>query len=105
VHFVARFDRSFSGAGVWNDGRDAWVRFDATRNRQVVMKVGLSFVDDAGARANLAAEATSWNPIVVRNHATEMWSGMLARIAVTAERRHSAAPFTPPFITRCCIPM
>ncbi len=83
VHFVARFDRSFTGAGVWNDGRDAWVRFDATRNRQVVMKVGLSFVDDAGARANLASEGTSWNPIAVRNHATEMWSGMLARIAIT----------------------
>ncbi len=83
VHFVARFDRPFTGAGVWNDGRGAWVRFDATRNPQVVMKVGLSFVDDAGARANLAAEATSWNPIAVRNRATEVWSGMLARIAVT----------------------
>jgi predicted alpha-1,2-mannosidase len=82
VHFVARFDRAFQGAGIWNDGRGAWLRFDSTRNAQVAMKVGLSFVDDAGARANLKAEATSWSPIEVRNRATEAWSGMLARIAV-----------------------
>lgn len=95
VYFVARFDRPFRSYGTWNgahlfpgarSGRGAgtglWLTFDTSAQRQVTMKVALSFVDLAGARANLAAENRGWDVIAVRNRATEEWSGMLNRIAI-----------------------
>jgi predicted alpha-1,2-mannosidase len=95
VYFVAQFDRPFRAHGTWQGSRlvpgassaqgpaaGTWLTFDATQNRQVQMKVGLSFVSTAGARANLAAENSGWNPIRVRDRATEQWSGMLRRIAI-----------------------
>ena len=95
VYFVAQFDRPFRAHGTWQGSRlfaeassaqgpaaGAWLTFDATLNRQVQMKVGLSFVSTAGARANLAAENSGWNLIGVRDRATEQWSGMLRRIAI-----------------------
>lgn len=83
VYFAARFDRPFRQSGTYAAGGGAWVSFDATRRNDVVVKVGLSFVSVAGARANLAAEGTSWNVITVRDRATETWSAMLRRITVT----------------------
>jgi putative alpha-1,2-mannosidase len=70
VYFTASFDRPFAATGTWRGstlapgGRDAagsgangaWVTFDATEDRDVVVKVGLSYTGPAGARRNLAAE-------------------------------------------------
>src|SRR4051812_45031187 len=69
VYFSASFDRPFASFGTWRgntlgSGRDAagtggngaYVTFDATTDRDVVLKVGLSYTGVAGARANLAAE-------------------------------------------------
>lgn len=96
VYFVARFNRPFGQYGTWNDAQTspgstssqgtaagAWVSFDTTQRSQVVVKVGLSFVSVAGARANLDAEDRGWDVIAVRNRATELWNGMLRRIAIT----------------------
>jgi predicted alpha-1,2-mannosidase len=104
VYFVAQFDRPFRAHGTWQADRlfpdassaqgpaaGAWLTFDATQNRQVQMKIGLSFVSTAGARANLAAENSGWNLIGVRNRATDKWSTMLRRITIdggtTAQQR------------------
>ena len=96
VYFVARFDRPFRQYGTWQGARTSlgsaasdgpetggWVTFDATSNRSVTVKVGLSFVSLAGARANLAAEGGSWNVITVRNRATDRWGAMLRRIEIS----------------------
>jgi predicted alpha-1,2-mannosidase len=95
VYFVARFDRPFRQHGTWQGtsatlgsataagpATGAWVTFDTTTRRSVTVKVGLSFVSLAGARANLAAEGRSWNIITVRNRATDQWAAMLRRIAI-----------------------
>jgi predicted alpha-1,2-mannosidase len=95
VYFVAQFDRPFRAHGTWQAARlfpdassaqgpaaGAWLTFDAMQNREVQMKVGLSFVSTAGARANLAAESSGWNLIGVRDRATEKWSAMLHRITI-----------------------
>ena len=104
VYFAAHFSRPFAEHGTWNGtqlargagsarGPDtgAWVTFDATNDPRVVVTVGLSFVSVAGARANLDAEEHGWDPVAVRNRATEMWDGMLRRIEISggtpAERR------------------
>ncbi len=104
VYFAARFSRPFVESGTWNGTQlsrvsgsargpntGAWVTFDATNDPRVVVTVGLSFVSVAGARANLDAEEHGWDPVAVRNRATEMWDGMLRRIEISggtpAERR------------------
>ncbi|MFZ0032227.1 MAG: GH92 family glycosyl hydrolase [Candidatus Cybelea sp.] len=83
VYFVARFDRAFRQSGTWNGGRGVWLTFDATRVPRIVVKVGLSFVDVSGARANLDAQAKGWDVIAVRDRATELWNAMLRRIAIS----------------------
>ena len=71
VHFAARFDRPFEDFGGWaergdpvewglmsveGDGAGAAVRFDAAEDADVVIEVGISFVDQRGALANLRGE-------------------------------------------------
>ncbi len=71
VHFAARFNRKFKSFGGWNEaggkpvegtrtaagpGAGGYVTFDATRDRTVLIKVGISFVSRANALANLDNE-------------------------------------------------
>ncbi|HXO18183.1 MAG TPA: GH92 family glycosyl hydrolase, partial [Candidatus Dormibacteraeota bacterium] len=96
VYFSAHFNRAFSEYGTWNGTQvsrgtssargpnaGAWVTFDATLDPRVVVTVGVSFVSVAGARANLDAEERGWDPVAIRNRATEMWAGMLRRIDIS----------------------
>ncbi|MGZ3498146.1 MAG: GH92 family glycosyl hydrolase [Vulcanimicrobiaceae bacterium] len=95
VYFVAQFDRPFASHGTWKGtqvalGSDAqtgagaggWVTFDTSQTPAVKVKVGLSFVSTAGARANLRAESRGWDVIAVRNDALRRWQSMFNRIAV-----------------------
>jgi predicted alpha-1,2-mannosidase len=93
IYFVAQFDRPFRHSNAWRSGPAGAVvlNFDATQQRQVRMRVGISFVSLAGARANLAAEERDWDVIAVRDRATTVWDELLRRIAVsggtTAQQR------------------
>ena len=73
LHFVARFNRPFSSAGSWTGSGaagnasctgpscGAYVRFDTTTQRAVVMKVAISFVNTHDAEQNLAREDPGWS--------------------------------------------
>jgi predicted alpha-1,2-mannosidase len=105
VYFSASFDRPFAATGTWRGsalspgGRDAagsgangaWVTFDATEDRDVVVKVGLSYTGTEGARRNLAAEtADSYDFAATRAALRATWARELDRITIgggTAERR------------------
>lgn len=93
VYFVAKFNRPFASYGTWKAaqvsagsassngvGSGAWVTFDTSSNPVVLAKVGISFVDEAGARANLRKESRGWDLTAVRNDATNAWQQMLERI-------------------------
>ncbi|MFY9588899.1 MAG: GH92 family glycosyl hydrolase [Actinomycetota bacterium] len=71
VHFAAKFSRPFASFGGWNeaggtpvagareaagDGAGGYVTFDATKDRTVLIKVGISFVSRENALANLDDE-------------------------------------------------
>ncbi|WP_393054696.1 GH92 family glycosyl hydrolase [Streptomyces sp. LN549] len=81
LYFSASFDRAFSSTGTWKDGTLApgsttgsggegyatgadragrgsggWVGFDTTSDNDVHMRIGISYVSQAGAEANLKAE-------------------------------------------------
>jgi len=98
LHFVARFSRTFTGHGVWDQGRlhpgsstcsgsyvaacGAWVTFDASSDHVVTVKVGLSYVSAADAAANLEAEDPGWSLRAVAQKATQSWNAVLDRIDV-----------------------
>jgi len=98
LHFVARFSRPFTGHGVWSGGKlhagsstcsgsyavacGAWVAFDASTNRVVTVKVGLSYVSTANAAANLEAEDPGWSLRSVQQKAMQSWNAALDRIDV-----------------------
>ena len=105
MHFVALFDRPFSSAGTWGKagvlpGSDtcaggtcgSFVTFDTTKERQVLMKVGISFVSTQDAMQNLRAEDPGWSVQQVSTQAHNRWNALLGRIAVqggTAAQEHT----------------
>src|SRR5256714_1122327 len=95
VYFVAQFDRAFNSFGAWDAtalkpgarvGRGkqsgAVLSFDATRQRTLRMKVGVSFVGVENARMNLRAENGGWDFEAVRRRADAAWNDWLGRIKV-----------------------
>jgi predicted alpha-1,2-mannosidase len=98
LHFVAVFDRPFASHGTWRqEGLSpgssscsgtfqvdcgAWVTFDTTTTPTVTMKVGVSYVSEANAKANLKAEDPGWSLSRVEDEATARWDAALAKIQV-----------------------
>jgi len=69
----------------------AWVAFDTAHDPVVRAQVGVSFVDAAGARGNLARARTGWSFRRLRDRAAGAWDRELGRVRTTggseAERR------------------
>ena len=85
VYFVARFSRPFASTGTFKaDGAGAggWVTFDATGDRTVTARIGISFVDLAGARRNLEAESPKFDFDGTRARARRAWNDVLATVRV-----------------------
>ena len=118
LHFVAVFNQPFTDHGVWRDGAvtpggletsggtsygdkgfppkgkgsGAWVGFDPTRNGGVVsVRIGVSYVSEANARANLQAENPPGAPFEkTAAQAQADWDRRLGQIAIaggTADQR------------------
>jgi predicted alpha-1,2-mannosidase len=105
VYFAAQFDRPFTSFGTWKGSAassgsraaqgvatGAWVSFDPGVT-QVRLKVGLSFVSESEALANLRAEARSWDLREVRASAQARWRQMLGRIAIEGGTRQQQRTF------------
>ena len=116
LYFVAHFDRPFIHVGSWHNGTPtpgatsghggtsyadkgfpvpgkgsgAWVGFDPAKG-PVQVRVGISYVSLANARADLHAEIPAGSTLAqVRTQAHEAWNKALERIAVdggTADQR------------------
>lgn len=109
LHFVAEFDQPFTVGGTWTDetlhpgatsasggtgygkngfpepgkGSGGWISF-GPEVRDVTMRIGISYVDDAGARANLAKEDPAGTTLAeVRAAAHQAWNRELGKIAIT----------------------
>lgn len=107
VYFTATFDRPFASHGTWRGatrspgerdasgegGNGAWVTFDAESDRDVVVKVGLSYTGVEGARKNLEAEtADSYDFDATRAALHATWERQLAGVRVdggSKERRRA----------------
>ena len=95
IHFVARFDKPFRSFGFWSGkrllgevkqikgaGSGAFVRFATAANEVVLLKVALSYVSSAQARANLQAELPHWDFERVRRESRQEWNDWLSKIEV-----------------------
>ncbi|HHS13189.1 MAG TPA: glycoside hydrolase family 92 protein [bacterium] len=94
VFFVIRFSRPFQTLGLYDhdmpvpgvDLRGRHVKsvmtFDGT-DSELLVKVGLSAVDEEGARRNLDAEIPHWDFDRVHDQAREIWARSLGRIRVS----------------------
>ena len=98
VYFTASFDRPFASYGTWRGstrspgGRDAagagengaWVTFDPSTDRDVVVKVALSYTGPDGARKNLAAETGgSYDFDATRAALRAAWAQQLDAVRIT----------------------
>jgi predicted alpha-1,2-mannosidase len=97
IHFAARFDRPFTSFGTWGasggtptegsrtaSGRGAggYVSFDTTSDRDVLVKVGISFVSRDNALLNLDSEKPDWDFDALRDKTRESWADALSTIEV-----------------------
>ncbi|HEX6356722.1 GH92 family glycosyl hydrolase [Actinophytocola sp.] len=98
VYFSATFDRPFTTYGTWRGltttpgSRDAagegsnggWVSFDATADRDVVVKVGLSYTGVDGARKNLTSETgDSYDFDATRAALHDVWVDKLRAVEIS----------------------
>jgi len=120
LYFVAAFDRPFTAGGAWHDmdvtkgareahggttygdrghppgrkGSGAWISFDPAKTPVVNMRVGISYVSLANARANLEAESPAGTTLEsVRDAARAAWNAKLGQIAVKGGTKDERAVF------------
>jgi predicted alpha-1,2-mannosidase len=94
VYFAARFSRPFTGAALARDDvfQNEAQKLTGTNIKgvlsfgegggELLIKVGISAVDVAGARRNLDAEAPGWDFDAVRQAARQRWNDVLGRIEI-----------------------
>lgn len=121
LHFVAMFDSNFSVGGTWTDetlhpgatdaqggtgygadgfpvagkGSGGWIRFDPAQGGPVTMRFGISYVDEAGARANLEKESPASTSFeATRTAARAAWNRRLGAIAIQGGTPDERTVFT-----------
>jgi len=118
VYFAAVFSRPFGAYGTWTrqelapgstfavDWKQpstvaantaqtgAYASFDTDRNQTLTVRVGVSFVSVAGARANLAAESRGASFRRLASAAEKTWNRALASIRVGGNRRDAGTFYT-----------
>ncbi len=95
AYVVMRFDRPFASYGTWHGttvepntssvrGPNAggYVTFDTRTNATVHAQVSVSWVSVDGARANLQAEAKTWDVGAVRDATAAAWQRLLSEVSV-----------------------
>jgi predicted alpha-1,2-mannosidase len=121
LHFVAVFDQDFTAGGTWTDaavtpgatearggtgygddgfpapgkGSGGWIGFDPAKTPVVTARIGISYVDEAGARANLERENPAGTSLdTVRAAARAAWNRQLGRIAIGGGTEDERTVFT-----------
>lgn len=95
VYFYAKFSKPFKSSGIALDDKlvggikkaegtniRAFVQFQTKDQEEVLVKIGISAVDIAGARKNLEAENPGWDFGKIANDAKRSWNSFLSKIDV-----------------------
>jgi predicted alpha-1,2-mannosidase len=96
IFYRMEFDRAPTGVGTWLGGTvsagststsgnnsGGYLTFDTTGNAVVQARIGISFVSQAGALANLNGEQTGFAFDTVRANANTEWNTILNRVQAT----------------------
>jgi predicted alpha-1,2-mannosidase len=82
IYFYAQFSEPFS-CEAHGDAKARLLFDPAVQGKQVLVKVGISMVDEAGAKNNLISEIPDWNFDKVRKAAQSRWNRELSKIEIT----------------------
>lgn len=93
IYAVGRFNQPFKKTVAWQDGKIAggsqsargkrtgvWLDFGNVQ--EVLLRVGVSFVSEEGAKANLEKEIPGWDFDRIHQIARDTWSRLLDRVTV-----------------------
>ena len=67
--------------------------FKVSKDRPLLVKVGISAVDNEGARTNLDTELPGWDFEIIKREASDMWENELSRIEVKDKSRKNKINF------------
>jgi predicted alpha-1,2-mannosidase len=101
IYVAGRFKKPYTKSAMWQDdavlsaakmaqGKHTGAWLDFGHEHEIVLKVGVSFVSEAGALDNLNREIAGWDFDRVHADAQRVWSALLDRAAVqggTADQR------------------
>jgi predicted alpha-1,2-mannosidase len=93
IYADGQFDHMFKKTAAWQDttvtargssahAKHSGVWLDFGNAREVLLKIGVSFVNNDGARANLNKEISGWDFEAVHERAKATWTALLDRFAV-----------------------
>jgi len=95
VYFDIQFDAPFEQMAAWKDGQlsgktdefegskgGVYLKFDTQKEKTILMKVGISYVNADQAQSNIKAELPHWNFDQVVKESSEEWNSMLSRIEI-----------------------
>ena len=95
VYFDIQFDTPFEQMAAWKDGQlsgntdefegskgGVYLKFDTQKEKVVLMKVGISYVNADQAQSNIKAELPHWNFDRVVKESSEEWNSYLSRIEI-----------------------
>lgn len=120
LYFVIQFDRPFTEAGTWENakvqagsaaasggtgfgtkgfpdkgtGSGAWVTFSGDAAAPVLARVGISYVSEQNARANLKAESGGKTFAEIRAVAENLWREQLRKIDIEGGKAAQRTMFT-----------
>jgi predicted alpha-1,2-mannosidase len=94
AYYYAKFSKPISSYITWNDSVQsaqdeqtgtrigALVSFSTKQNEEVLVKIGVSFIDMEQAKKNMENEIPDWNFEQVKNQARKIWNNALSKIKI-----------------------
>jgi len=93
IYVAGRFNKPYKSSTVWQDetlssdkksaqGKHTGAWLDFGNQREIVYKVGISFVSEEAARNNLDQEIPGWKFAAVHARARKQWTALLDRFAI-----------------------
>lgn len=106
VYFVTEFDVPSASSGVWKgerllpeekfaEGRHSGVyfTFDLKNKKEVLYKIGVSYVSVENAKENLRTENPAWNFAAIKQSAADKWNRYLGKIEVKGKNEDRISQF------------
>lgn len=106
VYFVAEFDVPSASSGVWKEERllpeekfaegkhsGVYFTFDLKNKKEVLYKIGVSYVSVENARENLRTENPAWNFAAIKQSAANKWNRYLGKIEVKGKNEDRISQF------------